>query len=202
GYPRWRRQCWNFNFLVWRFRCCFSAPWSPVTRACPAAEATKPLAKSLRLEAVFAGRRIAPQGRPVFHIGNAHLRALGLVELLPDPARLLCPPQHHPHPPPPRRRNRVRAKPALAGERIERAEPRNPAAKQAAVGGDQRRAHFLAIAFAQGRAQIADAVGQSQLDRHLRGPELAGEQGLLVALQLAPTAFSDLSNKVLVDVFL
>ena len=42
---------------------------------------------------------------------------------------------------------------------------------------------LIAIALAQGRAQVADSVGKSQRNRGFAGPILAGEQGFFWALQ-------------------
>src|SRR3990170_173734 len=54
--------------------------------------------------------------------------------------------------------------------------------------GDQRHLHLLAEALAQHRAQVADFVGESELDRLAADPELAGEQRLVGALEALAAA--------------
>src|SRR5712691_10694205 len=51
----------------------------------------------------------------------------------------------------------------------------DPPPEQAALRGDQRRSHLLAEALAQDRLQIAEPVGQPELERLVAGPEFAGK---------------------------
>ena len=48
---------------------------------------------------------------------------------------------------------------------------------------DHRRQHLVAEARAQGRAQIADAVGEAERHGRFAGPVFAGEQEIVGALQ-------------------
>src|SRR6185312_4541191 len=57
------------------------------------------------------------------------------------------------------------------------------AAEEAALGLDQRQPHLRAVTLAHRRAQVADAVGEAELDGAVGGPELAREQGLVGAAE-------------------
>src|SRR6476661_7340596 len=100
------------------------------------------------------------------------------------------------------RRDQVVGEAGLAGERLRQTDARQAAPEKTALGRDQRRAHLVAEALAQCRAQVAEPVGKAKLDRVLRAPKLAGEQRLVGALEARAAPLLDQRDEALVDVLL
>src|SRR5512132_3765271 len=63
--------------------------------------------------------------------------------------------------------------------------------EQAAARGDHRQMHPGAVAGLQHAAQLAQAVDQPELEAALGGPEFAGEEQRVLALQLRAAALAD-----------
>ena len=64
---------------------------------------------------------------------------------------------------------------------------------------NQRRSHLVAVALAQGRAQIADGIDQAEFAAALTGPVFAGEQGGFAAVELAAAARLHQRDEAFVD---
>src|SRR5262245_4108168 len=73
--------------------------------------------------------------------------------------------------------------------------PAEPTARRSHQRGDD----IIAEALAQCGSQVADAVGQAELDRGVAGPVLPGEQGFFWTLEPRATACLDQVDEALVD---
>src|SRR6185369_11283977 len=75
-----------------------------------------------------------------------------------------------------------------AQQAIKARDTRLHTAEPAARGSDQRGDDIITEALAQCGSQVADPVGQAELDRGVAGPVLPGEQGFFWALEPRATA--------------
>src|SRR5262249_43385580 len=76
------------------------------------------------------------------------------------------------------------------------------AAKPAARRGDKRSDDIVTEALTQRRTQVADAIGEAELDRPTASPVFAGEQGFFWTLEPRPAAALHELDEALVDVAL
>src|SRR5260370_35582061 len=83
-----------------------------------------------------------------------------------------------------------------------RANSRPHATEQASFRDDQRSHYLVAEARPQRRAQVADAIGKTELDRLGSGPIFAGEQGFFRAFEPHPAALLHEVDEALVNFLL
>src|SRR4051794_35511233 len=100
------------------------------------------------------------------------------------------------------RRDHILGEIPAAQQAIKTRDTRLHTAEPAARRSDQRGDDIITEALAQCGSQVADPVGQAELDRGVAGPVLPGEQGSFWALEPRATASLDQVDEALVDLTL